>query len=254
MISVTSAQIGAWLAMFVWPFVRILALLMAAPVINAPNVPAQVKIGLALAVTVIVAPTLPPEAHPAVSSSSVFALMAQQIVVGVALGFAMQVVFAAVELAGDMLGLQMGLSFAGFVDPSSNDQSPLVGSFLGLLATLMFLSINGHLAMIAAIVDSFTAVPIAPTLEGGLELPRLAAWGGELFRLGLQLSLPVLATMLLVNLALGVLARAAPQLNVFAVGFPITLVVGFTVLAAALPYFGPALTVALERGLALTLR
>jgi flagellar biosynthesis protein FliR len=252
-ITLTSAQIETWIAAFIWPFCRIVALLSTAPILHDQTVAARLKIGLALAITVLVAPTLPSPPASISAATAPFVLV-QQVLIGAALGFAMRIVFAAVELAGDQIGLQMGLSFAGFIDPQSGAPAPLLGSFLGLLAALVYLSLNGHLHLIAALVESFAIWPVAPAATATLNLAQLVAWGGELFRLGLQLALPVLATMLLVNLALGVLARSAPQLNVFAVGFPATLLAGFALIAALLPLFGPAFQRALESGLVLLLR
>src|SRR5262245_19466086 len=252
MITVTSAQIDGWVAAFIWPFFRILALLATAPLVHDQTVPARLKIGLALAITALVAPTLP--AAIGISSGNAPLPLAQQLLIGAALGFAMRIVFAAVELAGDQMGLQMGLSVAGFIDPMSGAPSPLLGSFLGLLAALIYLSLNGHLHLVAALVDSFSVWPVAPAATTTVNAAQLVAWGGELFRLGLHLALPVVATMLLVNLALGVLARSAPQLNIFAVGFPATLLVGFALIAALLPLFGPAFQRALESGMQVLLR
>ncbi len=252
MITVTSAALEGWIAALLWPFVRILALLATAPVLHDKAVPRRVKIGLALAVAVLVAPLLPPP-PVGLSSPDAVGVLAEQVLLGAALGFAMRIVFAAVELAGEMIGLQMGLSFAGFIDPQSGNPVPLVSSFLGLIASLVFLAVNGHLMLIAAVTESFAVWPVGAA-GAKIDLPRMAAWGGEVFRLGLQLSLPVLATLLLVNLALGVLARAAPQLNLLAVGFPATLLAGFLLLAAMLPVFVPALQRALEASLQMMLR
>jgi flagellar biosynthetic protein FliR len=253
MVTVTSAQIDAWVATLLWPFLRILALVGTAPILHDRSVPARLKIGLAAALAVLVAPTLPP---PAVGIASAYAPLAaaQQLLIGAALGFAMRIVFAAVELAGDQIGLQTGLAFAGFIDPQSGASAPLVGSFLGLLAALVYLSLDGHLQLVAILVESFSVWPVAPAATASIDAARLAGWGGELFRLGLQLAAPVAATMLLVNLALGVLARSAPQLNIFAVGFPATLLTGLALVAALLPLFGPALQRAIEGGLQLLLR
>jgi len=162
----------------------------------------------------------------------------------------MRLIFSAVELAGDVIGLQMGLSFAGYMDPQNADQAPLVGSFLGIVASLILLSINGHLLIIAALIDSFNTIPISAQMDMASSLYRLVALGGEIFRLGLHLSLPVLSTMLVLNMALGVLSRAAPQLNVFAVGFPVTLLVGMLLLALSLPYMGAAIETLLQQSFA----
>jgi flagellar biosynthetic protein FliR len=255
-ISFTSGQVEAWIALYLWPFVRILALFSSAPLLYHRSVPMRVKVGLSLLITIIVVPALPaaalgPAATPAgLSAGNAAWLLVQQLLVGFAIGFALQMVFAAFEIAGDLLGLQMGLSFAAFVDPQNAHQSPLIGSFIGLMATLVFLAMDGHLMMIAGIVESFRTIPVGSATPGPDNLQALALAGGEMFRVGLHLALPVLATMLILNLALGVLARAAPQLNIFAVGFPATILIGLAALALIMPLLGPFLEGSLHRGLA----
>jgi flagellar biosynthetic protein FliR len=172
-------------------------------------------------------------------------LLLQQSLVGAAIGIAMQFVFAAIELSGDMIGLQMGLSFSGFVDPQNSASTPLIGSFMVMLASLVLLAIKGHLMMIGSLVESFQAIPISARPGEGLGLARLISLGSEIFRIGLHLSLPVLATLLALNITMGVLTRAAPQLNVFSVGFPITLLGGLLLLGLALPFVG----IAIERAI-----
>ncbi|HSV19393.1 MAG TPA: flagellar biosynthetic protein FliR [Casimicrobiaceae bacterium] len=254
MISFTAADIEVWLAAFLYPFLRILALMSSAPLFSHESVPVMVRIGLAFGITFVVSAALP--AAPFVSPFSVagMVLVFQQVLVGLAIGLAMQLVFAAVTLAGDLIGLQMGLSFAAFVDPLNAEQTPLVGGFLSLILMLVFLAINGHLALIAAMVDSFTVMPVGPTGWKALDAMRLVSAGGGLFATGVAISLPVVGALLLVNLTLGVLTRTAPQLNLFAVGFPVTLAVGLVMLLLAMPFALPALQQALERGLALLLR
>lgn len=244
MISFTSVQLDAWFAAYFWPFVRILALFSSAPLLYHQSIPHRLKIGLAAVVTFVVAPSLPaPSGEPAW-------LLVQQLLVGLAIGLALQLVFAAFEIAGDLLGLQMGLSFASFVDPQNSSDTPLVGSFLSLLAMLIFLAINGHLMMIAGIAESFRSIPIGTNAPSAADLHALTLMGGDMFRVGLHLALPVLATMLILNLALGVLARAAPQLNIFAVGFPATIIIGMAAFVLIMPLMGPFLESALQRGLA----
>jgi flagellar biosynthetic protein FliR len=161
-------------------------------------------------------------------------LLVQQVLIGVSIGLWMRFVFAAVELAGDMIGMQMGLSFATFIDPQNSNQTPIVGSFLGIIASLILLALNGHLLMIAALIDSFHVIPISAQPELALNVERLLALGAEIFRIGLHLSLPVLATLLVLNLAMGVLSRTAPQINIFAVGFPLTILAGLFLLGLSL--------------------
>ena len=239
MISVTSAQLSAWLGAFIWPFFRILALVSSAPVLGNTSVPARVKVGLSIVLTLVLAPIL--GSMPAVEPGSAIGLLilAQQVVIGVAIGFTMRIIFTAVEMAGNIAGMQMGLGFATFFDPQNAAQVPVVGQFLGLLATVLFLALNGHLYMIEVLAQSFQALPVSPQPFSAAGWRALAGWGGEIFLAGLLLSMPIMAALLITNLALGIMTRAAPQLNVFSVGFPITLAAGFVVLAIALPYFVP---------------
>lgn len=239
MISVTSAQLGAWLGAFIWPFFRILALVSSAPVLGNPGVPVRVKVGLAAVLTIVLAPVL--GGMPAVEPGSAIGLLilAQQIVIGLAIGFTMRIIFTAMEMAGNIIGMQMGLGFASIFDPQNAAQISVVAQFMGLFATLVFLALNGHLYMIEVLAQSFQALPVSVQPFSAAGWRALAGWGGEIFMAGLLLSMPIMAALLTTNLALGIMTRAAPQLNVFSVGFPITLAAGFVVLAIALPYFVP---------------
>lgn len=248
MISFTSLQWEAWLAAFFWPFFRILGLIATAPFFGARGIPASTKIGFAFVITVLVAPLLAP--MPAIPPASAPGLLvvAQQLMIGAAMGIAMRVVFTALELAGHIMGLQMGLGFATFFDPQNSAQIPVMGQFMGLMGILLFLAINGHLMVVTALVDSFEAFPIGlqPVASEGWR--TLALWGGEIFRGGVLLALPVLAVLMMTNVALAVLTRAAPQLNIFAVGFPLTLAIGFVVIALSLRYVIPVFGGMIEAG------
>lgn len=254
MISVTSAQLGAWLGAFIWPFFRILALVSSAPVLGNPAVPVRVKVGLAAVLTIVLAPVL--GSMPVVEPGSAIGLLilAQQIVIGLAIGFTMRIIFTAVEMAGNIIGMQMGLGFANIFDPQNAAQISIVAQFLGLFATLVFLALNGHLYMIEVLAQSFQALPVAVQPFSAAGWRALAGWGGEIFMAGLLLSMPIMAALLTTNLALGIMTRAAPQLNVFSVGFPITLAAGFVVLAIALPYFVPLFDSMLHDALQMTMQ
>lgn len=254
MLSFTSAQWSAWIVAFVFPLARILALIASSPVLGNKQVPVHVKVGLSVLITIIVAPTLriQPDIEPA-SAIGIFILL-QQIMVGLAMGLAMRVVFSTVEMAGEVSGLQMGLGFASFYDPQHASFSPVLAQFLGIIAALAFLGMNGHLYMLAALANSFTAFPISTALPSAQALHTLAVWVGSIFTYSLQLSLPLLGALLLANLALGILTRTAPQLNLFAVGFPITLAVGFFVLILSFPYFQPLMERLIDGGVNQMLR
>lgn len=239
MISFTSAQLSAWLAAFIFPLARILALIASSPIYGIKEVPARIKVGLALAITLIIAPTLdiPADLDPA-SAQGLFVLM-QQIIAGLIIGFAIRLIFAAVEMAGDIAGMQMGLGFASFYDPQNATFTPVVAQFLGIIASLVFLAADGHLYMLSALADSFQDFPIGASVPSANAFRTIAEWGGSLFSHALQFSLPLIGALLITNLALGILTRSAPQLNIFAVGFPITITVGFVTLLLSLPYLTP---------------
>lgn len=246
MFTVTEAQLAAWLGAVFWPLTRVLALFAAAPLLSHRAIPVRVKVGLALAITAVLAPTLSVPPLPAALTGEGLALLAYNVLVGLTIGFAVRIVLAAFDLAGELIGLQMGLSFAGFFNPASGSSQNPVGGFLALLALLTFVAIDGHLMLLHALVASFEAFPLAgrpapPDLAGLLRL------GADLFALALSIALPFVAVLLLINVVLGVLARIAPQLNVFAVGFPLTLLSGMALLLVLLPYLEAPLRAALER-------
>jgi flagellar biosynthetic protein FliR len=155
----------------------------------------------------------------------------------------MRIVFTAVELAGELCGMTMGLGFATFFDPQSAGRSSAISQYLSLITLMVYLAANLHLVVLSTLVDSFTTMPVTAMPMGGDLFRQLAGWGGRIFSAGVQLALPVVAGLLITNIALGILTRAAPQLNLFGVGFPVTLTVGFLMLALTLPY----LAVPLER-------
>ena len=241
MISISSAQLDTWLALFVFPLSRILGLLASAPVFNNAATPVRVRLIAGLAIALALVPALPP--LPAIPASSWIglAVMAEQILIGVLLGFTLRLAFAAVDVAGELIGLQMGLSFATFFDPDSGGQTPVVSEFLGLLTALIFLALNGHLLTLTVLAESFTLLPVSTTPIHAAAFASLMAWSATLFSTGLLLALPLITALLIANIALGVLARIAQQLNLFAVGFPVTLALGFLVLLLSLPYIGAAM-------------
>jgi len=241
MIAVTSAQLDLWLASFMFPLARILGLITMAPIFSNAAVPERIKLITGLVVTLAIVPALPP--MPAVQAGSWIGLLilTREAVIGVLLAMSLRIAFAAVDMAGQLIGLQMGLSFAVFYDPTNASQSPVVGEFLGLLAMLIFLALDGHLLMLALLAQSFSLLPVSATPLAATGYAALLNWAAALFATGLLLSLPLIAALLIANIAMGVLSRVAPQLNLFAVGFPVTIVSGFVVIGVSLPYFGAAL-------------
>lgn len=241
MLSVTSAQLEGWLALLAYPMARILGFLGAAPVFGNNAVPRRIKLMVGLAVTLGLMPVVPSVPQAALDSWSGLLLIVQQTLIGIAMGLVLRVVFATLDLMGEIISLQMGLSFATFFDPLAGGQTAVVGEFLTLLATLVLLSLNGHLLMLDALARSFEWLPVSATLphRGGWMI--LVRFGASIFASGLLMALPVVTALLITNIALGVLTRAAPQLNLFAIGFPITLTVGFGVLLLTLGHLAPLL-------------
>ncbi len=229
MINLSTSQLQEWLAQLFWPFVRIGACFMVAPVFGASAVPARVRIVLAGAVAVVLAPLLPVPAGTEVFSAAGILITVQQILIGVALGFCLQLLFDAVTLGGQILANSMGLSFAYNIDPQRGASTPALGQLYNLLVVLTFLALNGHLQLIEALTRSFTTLPIGTTGLGPAGLYAVASWGTQLFAGALAIALPGVTALLIVNVAFGVMSRAAPTLNLFAVGLPITLLFGLTI-------------------------
>jgi flagellar biosynthetic protein FliR len=248
MINITSTQLDAWLATFIFPLMRILAMIASSPIFGNKQVPARVKIGFSVLLTFIIAPTLGEMPPVAIGSAQGLLIIVQQIIIGVAMGFTIRLIFSAVEMAGELAGLQMGLGFASFYDPVNATHSAIIAQWLGMIAALAFLAMNGHLFMLSGLAESFRTLPVG-SMMSNQGLYGMTIWGGSIFAFALQISLPILAALLITNIALGILTRAAPQLNLFAVGFPITLAIGFFVLALSLPYFSPLLDRLTQEGL-----
>ncbi len=238
MLQVTSDQWLYWLNLYFWPLLRVLALISTAPLLSERTVPKRVKLGLGFMITLIIAPSLPANNVPVFSTEALWLAM-QQIMIGIALGFTMQFAFAAVRTAGEFIGLQMGLSFATFVDPGSRLNMPVLARILDMLAMLLFLTFNGHLWLISLLVDTFHTLPIGGDPVNSNAFLALARAGGLIFLNGLMLALPVITLLLTLNLSLGLLNRMAPQLSVFVIGFPLTLSVGILLITALMPLIAP---------------
>lgn len=250
MVTFTEAQLIAWLSPVVWPFVRVLALFSALPVLGQRTVPARVRVGLAMLIVLAAQPSLPPMPVVALDSALAIALIAQNLVIGITLGFAVRIVFAAVEFAGELIGLQMGLNYAGFFDPASGSQGTATSRFFGTTVGFLFIAVNAHLLVVMAVVQSFTAFPVGPEPFAFLRALQPQTWGAEVFGIGLWIALPLIGMLLFVNIVLGIISRVAAQMNVFAIGFPVTVGVGLLGILLALPMMQAPFTMALERMLA----
>ena len=233
-IALTTGQLEAYVAQGFFPFARIGACLMVAPMFGARFVQPRIRIILAVAITALVVPLIPaPTIAP--FSPQGFVVVFQQLLIGVAFGFALQVVFDALALAGQLLANSMGLSFAFNIDPLRGSSTPALGQLYVILATLTFLALGGHLALLEMLVGSLYTLPVGTTGLGQEGLWSLILWGGTLFSGAIGIALPGVTALLIVNLAFGVVSRAAPSLNLFAIGFPVTLICGLVIVLMGLP-------------------
>lgn len=251
MVTFSEAQVMAWISPWLWAFFRVLGLFTAAPVLSMRAIPARVRLGLSILIVVAAQPSLPEMINIPLNSPMALLVALQQIMIGLTIGFAARVIFSAIELAGEIVGLQMGLNFASFFDPLSGSQATSVSRFFGTCAAWLFVVMNGHLLITAAVVSSFTTFPVAPEPLGSLRELQPQVWGAEVFKLGLWVSLPIVTMLLLVNMVMGLIARVSPQMNVFSVGFPVTIGVGLVGLWLTLPMMQAPFTMAIERMLGL---
>jgi flagellar biosynthesis protein FliR len=248
-ISLSSTQIDIWIAAFIYPLARVLSFIAAAPLWSVVGIPRRTRLILGLGITIAITPSLPemPQIQPGTLSG--LWILLQQMLIGVGMGFAAKIVFSALDLAGEFIGTQMGLGFATFYDPLNSSQTPVMTEFMTLISLLTFLSLNGHLLYIATLAQSFSAIPVSATPLGAGSWLNLAELGSKIFSAGLLLALPIMVALMITNLAMAVLTRAAPQLNLFALGFPLTLTGGFVALAISLNYLAVPLQTLFEFGL-----
>lgn len=232
----TAEQVNSWVGLVLWPLFRIAGLFAIVPVLGGGEVPMRVRVGLASLITVLIVPSLAP--MPELDPLSLTSLMItlQQILIGVAMGLFVLIVFNAITMAGEAIAVTMGLGFALMNDPQNGAQSPTVSQFYRIMATLLFLALDGHHAILMLMNNSFTYLPVGIPL-GQDAIWILLRWGGVIFYGALTIALPALAAMLTVNITMGVITRAAPQLNLFSIGFPITLSVGFIAIYFTFPAF-----------------
>ena len=229
LLQLTDTQISTWVASFMLPLFRVASMLMVMPVFGTTLIPRRVRLYFAVAITVVITPALPP--MPAVSplDLSGLLLIGEQILVGAVLGFSLQLFFQAFAVAGQIVAVQMGMGFASMIDPTNGVSVAVIGQFFTMLVTLLFLSMNGHLVVFEVLTESFTTLPVG----GGLMVEHyweLAGKLGWVLGAALLLVLPAITALLVVNIAFGVMTRAAPQLNIFSIGFPLTLVLGMVIL------------------------
>ncbi len=234
MMTLASSEIMSWVGTFMWPLFRIAALVAAAPIFGARTVPVSVKVIFAVVFTLIIAPVSPPVPVIDPLSGDAVLIVLNQLLIGAAMGLALQMVFAMFIVGGQVIAFQMGLGFASMVDPSSGTQVPVVSQFYVIILTLVFLALDGHLTFISVVAESFHTLPIGVNGLSKDGLWAILIWGGNMYSGAVQIALPAIASLLLINLTFGVVTRAAPQFNIFAIGFPVTMVAGFFIMLSTL--------------------
>lgn len=249
MITVTEAQLMAWLTPVLWPFLRVLAVFSVAPIFSSRAFPLRARIALAMLIALSAQASLPAMPVIDLNGPQALGVVIQQVGIGLSIGFVVRLVFAAFEFAGEVVGFQMGLNFAAFFDPSLNAQSSAVARFFAYMTSLLFIVLNGHLMVLMAVIRSFEVFPVTQNFMEAMGQLKLYTLGGELFASGLWIALPMIAMLLFTNLALGIVSRVAPQMNIYAVGFPITLSVGLVGIAATLPMMDRPFQSLLERAI-----
>ncbi len=227
---INAADVSNWVVRLWWPVLRIGGFIATAPIASEATIPTPVKIALTLALAFVLAPLAPAPAGLSIFSGAGALASVQELLVGIAIGMVVQLAFEALNFAGQSISSTMGLGFATLVDPQHGASTPVLGQLFLIFGTLTYLAVNGHLVLIGALANSFKSLPI-----GGANIDRdflltVAIWGARVFETGLLVALPAVIALVIVNLALGVITRAAPQLNLFGIGFTITLLSGFFVL------------------------
>ncbi|AHF01568.1 flagellar biosynthesis protein FliR [Thiomicrospira aerophila AL3] len=237
------------LGLYFWPFVRIGAMLSIIPLFGMRGVPARVRILLSLLIAIVIAPMipLPPPVDP--FSWTGLGFMVQQILIGLAMGVILMVVFQAFVIAGQLIAMAMGLAFAMMVDPATGVQTPVVSQYFTILVTLLFLALDGHMMVIYILAGSFELLPVGANLLTVESLRLVYEFGRFMFSGGVLVALPAVTALLLINISFGVITRAAPALNIFAVGFPVTLLAGLVMLLFITPMVLPHLQELLNRAI-----
>ncbi len=239
MFTITTNEMVQLVQMWLWPFFRITGLLITAPVIGTRSVPVRSRIIVAIVITSVLVPVIStiPSVDPVSAEGVIISI--QQVITGMAMGLSMRVVFIALEVAGQAIGQLMGLMLASMVDPTNGNQVPIVGQFYLLLATLLFLTIDGHLIMIRVLADSFNTMPVSSKGISSNAAWEMVIWAGTILRTAVLIALPAMVSLLIVNLSFGIMTRSAPQLNIFAVGFPIMIILGVVIIFLNLSSFIP---------------
>lgn len=236
---ISTAELTGLIGSYLWPFFRIGAMLMAAPIFSSNFVSMRTRLLIAIAVSIVIVPTIP-QAAPAVDplSSQGILIVMHQIIIGISIGFMLQLLINAFIIGGQVIAMQMGLGFASMVDPQNGITVPVISQFYIIFITLLFVSLNGHLILIQVVQESFIAIPVLPSglpISSFRDIVAQASW---MYAAAVLIALPAIGSLMIVNLAFGILSRAAPQISPFSIGFPMTIVLGFAIMIVTLPNVG----------------
>jgi len=234
-------DIMAWMQSVLWPFIRIAGMFSIAPLFGSKALPVRVRVGGALVISLLIAPTLSPAAFPDPFSAPGVLAIGTQLLIGLSMGFVLQLLFTGLYMSGELIAAPMGLGMAQAIDPVNGIQIPVIGQVVFMLGMLLFLALDGHLALMRMLVESFQTLPVTADVFAADNYWQIVQWGKNIFIIGLQVALPAVTALLAANLALGVITRAAPQLNIFTFGLPITAVLGLVMLLLILPELIPVL-------------
>lgn len=229
-----AAYIINYLSEFMWPFARVTGLLLIAPIIGASYMPLYIKIIAASAIAIFLVPIVKTPGDVDALTFNGVSMLAQQVLIGLIIGLIMQVAFSAITIAGEAIALTMGLGFASMTDPANGVTIPVVSQLMTIFASLYFLALNGHIALIQLLIDSFTLQPITSLFSPDHAL-AVAEWASRMFIGALLVAIPAVTALLIVNIAMGLMTRVSPQMNIFSVGFPLTMLLGFVFIAITLP-------------------
>lgn len=230
-------------AQFLLVFFRITGIIFFAPIFGDQAVSSRLKLGLVLATSILIFPLIEMSGFNPMKHPISYALtISKELIIGIVIGLAVKLIFTGIHLAGHIAGRQMGLGLANVFSPQAGVQMPIIAQFYGFLASLIFLTINAHHWLLAAITRSFEAIPLAGfqySLKTSAHIAEVTTvqLGAKIFVTAFKLGAPVICTLFLVNLALGIIARAVPQVNVFILGFPIKIIIGFLILSASIRIF-----------------
>jgi len=233
MLTISSELLQSWVFGLLLPLVRVLGLVSTAPILNHSAIPKRIKLLIGGVIALIIMPTIPPVPTIDIFSFNGVLIIAKEVLIGLAMGFSMRLLFSAVELAGHLIAMTMGIGFATFFDPQTHGQSNAISQYLVVIVSLIFLTLDGHLLMISAMSQSFHSMPIANT--EAIDFMAIVKMGQIIFQTGLILSMPLVTALLITNMALGILTKTAPQLNIFGIGFPITIFVGLLLMILTMP-------------------